>query len=144
MVPPPTDHTTSADANNELLGRTLQRSVLGCTVRPAQLADVKVCDIVSRQVHGFSRTVELAEAIQQGTASVIEREGRMTGYATVLAFFGHATAETNLDLEALIASVDSFGGPGILVPSQNNSLFRWCLANGLRVVQPLTLISVGF
>jgi hypothetical protein len=68
----------------------------------------------------------------------------MTGYATVLAFFGHATAETNLDLEALIASVDSFGGPGILVPSQNNSLFRWCLANGLRVVQPLTLISVGF
>ena len=87
MVPTPNDHTTSADANNELLGRTLQRSVLGCTVRPAQLADVKVCDIVSRQVHGFSRTVELAEAIQQGTASVIEREGRMTGYATVLAFF---------------------------------------------------------
>ena len=124
-------------------GRTLQRSVPGCTVRPAQLADIKVCDIVSRQVHGFSRTVELAEAIQQGTASVVEREGRITGYATVLAFFGHATAEANLDLEALIASVDSFGGPGILVPSQNSGLFRWCLANGLRLVQPLTLMSVG-
>jgi len=124
-------------------GRTLQRSVPGCTVQPAQLADIKVCDIVSRQVHGFSRTVELAEAIQQGTASVVEREGRITGYATVLAFFGHATAEANLDLEALIASVDSFGGPGILVPSQNSGLFRWCLANGLRLVQPLTLMSVG-
>src|ERR1022692_4312825 len=37
-------------------GRTLQRSVPGCTVRPAQLADVEVCDMVSRQVHGFSRT----------------------------------------------------------------------------------------
>ena len=71
----------------------------------------------------------------------------------MLAFFGHATAESNLDLEALIASVDSFGGPGILVPSQNSALFRWCLANGLRVVQPfqswrfapnhLTLMSVG-
>jgi GNAT superfamily N-acetyltransferase len=124
-------------------GRTLQRNVPGCPVRPAQLADVGVCDNLSRQVHGFSRTVELTEAIQQGTASVVEREGRITGYATVLAFFGHATAETNLDLEALIASVDSFGGPGILVPSQNSGLFRWCLANGLRVVQPMTLMSVG-
>jgi GNAT superfamily N-acetyltransferase len=124
-------------------GPTLQRNVPGCTVRPAQLADVDVCDNLSRQVHGFSRTVELTEAIQQGTASVVERGGRITGYATVLAFFGHATAETNLDLEALIASVDSFGGPGILVPSQNSGLFRWCLENGLRVVQPMTLMSVG-
>ena len=124
-------------------GRTLQRSVPGCAVRPAQLADVGVCDNLSRQVHGFSRAVELTEAIRQGTASVVERGGRITGYATVLAFFGHATAETNLDLEALIASVDSFGGPGILVPSQNSGLFRWCLANGLRVVQPMTLMSVG-
>ena len=127
-----------------LQGRTLQRNMPGCTVRPAQLADVRVCDMLSRQVHGFSRTVELTEAIQQGTASVVERDGRITGYASVLAFFGHATAESNLDLEALIASVDSFGGPGILVPSQNSALFRWCLANGLRVVQPLTLMSVGF
>jgi predicted N-acetyltransferase YhbS len=124
-------------------GRTHQRSVPGCTVRPAQLADLKVCEFVSRQVLGFSRTAELADAIRQGTASVVERQGRITGYATVLAFFGHATAETNLDLEALIASVDSFGGPGILVPSQNSGLFRWCLANGLRVVQPLTLMSIG-
>jgi len=124
-------------------GRTLQRTVPGCTVRPAQLADVKVCDAVSHQVHGFSRTLELAEAIRQGTAAVVEREGRITGYATALAFSGHATAETNLDLEALIASVDSFAGPGILVPSQNSGLFRWGLANGLRVVQPLTLMSVG-
>jgi hypothetical protein len=114
--------------------RIVQRSVPGCTVRPAQLADVEVCDMVSRQVHGFSRTVELAETIQQGTATVVEREGRITGYATVLGFFGHATAETNLDLEALIASVDSFGGPGILVPSQNSGLFRWWW---LRSTRPL-------
>jgi predicted N-acetyltransferase YhbS len=124
-------------------GRTLQRNVTGCTVRPAQLADVESCNIVSQQVHGFSRSVELAEAIQQGTATVVEREGRITGYATALAFFGHATAETNVDLKASIASVDSFGGSGILVPSQNSDLFRWCLANGLRVVEPLTLMSVG-
>lgn len=48
--------------------------------------------------HGFTRTVELVEAIQQGTASLVERAGRITGYATALAFSGHATAETNLDV----------------------------------------------
>ncbi|GAC1355660.1 MAG: hypothetical protein NVSMB3_01070 [Acidobacteriaceae bacterium] len=73
----------------------------------------------------------------------MERDGRLTGYTTALAFFGHTTAATNLDLQALIASVDSFGGPGILVPSRNNTLFRWCLANGLRVVEPMTLMSLG-
>ncbi len=60
-----------------------------------------------------------------------------------LAFFGHATAETNLDLQALIASAEFFAGPGILVPSRNHALLRWCLANGLRVVQPMTLMSTG-
>lgn len=124
-------------------GRTLQRSVPGYIIRPAQPADLDACNAISRQVHGFHRGVELAHAIQHTNARVVEREGRITGYASNLAFFGHATAETNLDLQSLIASAESFGGPGILVPSRNNVLFRWCLSNGLRVVQPMTLMSVG-
>jgi hypothetical protein len=124
-------------------GRTAQRIVPGCTVRPARPEDVDRCCVIARQVHGFDRGRELAEAVQQGTALVVERENRITGYASALAFAGHATAETNLDLQALIASVDSFGGPGILVPSRNSALFRWCLANGLRVTQPMTLMSLG-
>ncbi len=124
-------------------GRTVQRSVPGCAVRAAQTADLDACNALSRQVHGFDRAQELAEAIQQGTAVVVERGGRVTAYASVLGFFGHATAETNLDLQALMASADSFAGPGILVPSRNNALFRWCLANGLRVVQPMTLMTAG-
>ena len=74
---------------------------------------------------------------------VVERGGRITGYASALAFFGHSTAETNLDLQALIASAESFGGSGILLPMRNSALFRWCLAQGLRVVQPMTLMSMG-
>ena len=124
-------------------GRTRQRDVSGCTVRPAQAADLEACNSLSLQVHGFHRGGELAQASQQTTAIAVERGGRITGYATALAFFGHATAESNPDLQAMIASVDSFGGPGILVPSRNRALFRWCLANGLRVVQPMTLMSVG-
>jgi predicted N-acetyltransferase YhbS len=126
-----------------LQGRTEQRSIPGCTVRPAQEADVPACNAVARQVHGFERSVELVQAIHQGTAKVVERAGRITGYTSDLAFFGHTTAETNVDLQALIASAGSFGGPGILLPSRNTTVLRWCLSNGLRVVQPMTLMSAG-
>jgi GNAT superfamily N-acetyltransferase len=124
-------------------GRTRQRALPGCTVRPAGHQDVDDCNALSRRVHGFDRGRELADAVQERTALVVERMGRITGYATALAFFGHATAETNLDLQALISSAESFGGSGILVPSRNSALFQWCLANGLRVVQPNTLMSLG-
>jgi hypothetical protein len=124
-------------------GRPLDRNVPGCVVRPAQHGDLEACNALSRRVHGFDRGSELADGIQQKTASVVERAGCITGYATALALFGHATAESNLDMQALIASVESFGGSGILVPSRNSALLRWCLANGLRVVQPMTLMSIG-
>ena len=124
-------------------GRTARRSAPGCTVRRANPADLDACNALSRQVHGFDRAGDLAETVNQGTALVVERGGHITGYASSLAFFGHSTAETNIDLQALIASADSFGGPGILVPTRNSALFRWCLANGLRVVQPMTLMTTG-
>ena len=124
-------------------GRPLDRNVPGCVVRPAESGDLEACNALSRRVHGFDRGAEMADGIQQKTACVVERAGRITGYATALALFGHATAESNLDMQALIASAESFGGPGILVPSRNSALLRWCLANGLRVIQPMTLMSIG-
>jgi GNAT superfamily N-acetyltransferase len=124
-------------------GQTLQRSVACCIVRAARPEDVFACSALSLRVHGFDRTVELPHAIEEGTARVVEREGRITGYASNLAFFGHGTAETDVDLQALIASAESFGGPGILIPTRNSAVFRWCLANGLRVVQPMTLMTMG-
>ena len=124
-------------------GRTAQRSVPGCAVRAATPADAAACAALAMQVHGFTRGDALAPAIGQGGARVVERGGRITAYATGLAFYGHATAESNPDLQALIASAEGFGGPGILVPPRNNALFRWCLAQGLRVVQPMTLMSLG-
>ena len=126
-----------------LQGCTRERSIPGCTVRPATSADLPACNALSHRVHGFDRGTDLAEDIQQGTALVTERGGRITAYASHLAFFGHSTAESNIDLQALIASVDSFPGPGILVPSRNAELFHWCLSNGLRVVEPMTLMSTG-
>jgi GNAT superfamily N-acetyltransferase len=126
-----------------LQGRTREPSIPGCMVRPAKPSDEDACNALSRRVHGFDRSAELAQAIQRATARVVERGSRVTGYATNLGFFGHATAETNVDMQSLIASAESFAGPGILVPSRNSSLLRWCLANGLLVVQPMNLMSTG-
>jgi len=124
-------------------GRTLAHDVPGCHVRAAQPDDEPACNALSRRVHGFDRGADLAQAIARGTARVVERAGRITGYTSHLAFFGHSTTESNLDMQALIAAADSIAGPGLLVPSRNTSLLRWCLENGLRVVQPMTLMSIG-
>ncbi len=124
-------------------GQSLERNVPGREVRAAQLTDLEACNALSQRVHGFDRGTDLAQAIEQNTAKVVEHAGRITGYATAPAFYGHATTETNPDLQALIASAEAFDGPGILVPSRNSALLRWCLGNGLRVVQPMTLMSIG-
>ena len=126
-----------------LQGRTRERSVAGCTVRRAASEDIATCNALSHRIHGFDRGADLAYSTQQGTALVVEREGRVVGYSTGLAFFGHTTAESNQDLRALLASAESFGGSGFLLPTRNSELFRWCLSNGLRVVEPLTLMSIG-
>jgi len=118
-------------------------TIEGCAVRPAETRDVDACNRLCRSVHGHDRGGELVDAIQQNTASVVERHGRITAYTSQLGLFGHAVAESNLDLEALIASAESFDGPGILVPTRNAELFRWCLTHGLRVKQPMTLMTMG-
>jgi len=124
-------------------GPPLQKRIEGCPVRRARLSDVKDCQRVCLRVHGHDRAGELADAVKHGTAAVVERQGRITGYATVLGFAGHAVAETNLDLQALIASAEDFAGPGILVPTRNSELLSWCLENGLRVIEPMTLMAYG-
>jgi predicted N-acetyltransferase YhbS len=125
-------------------GPSIQKTPPGYRVRAAQAEDLSACNDLCLRVHGHDRGGELNDAIQQGTAVVAESRGRrVTAYASSLAFFGHAVGETNEDLQALIATATEFPGPGILVPTRNAALFRWCLESGLRVVQPMTLMTVG-
>jgi predicted N-acetyltransferase YhbS len=112
-------------------------------VRSAIEADLHACNRVCRQVHGHDRSGELLDAIGQGVATVVEHDGHISGYATTVGFFGHAVGASNADLQALIGSAKEFAGPGLLVPTRNAELFRWCLTHGLRVVQPMTLMSFG-
>ena len=124
-------------------GPAIQRSLPGYRVRPAKPEDLAACNGLCLRVHGHDRGGELEDAIRAGTATVAEAEGQIRAYCSALAFFGHAVAEANKDLQALIATAPAFLGPGILVPTRNAELFRWCLENGLRVVEPLTLMTVG-
>jgi L-amino acid N-acyltransferase YncA len=126
-----------------MFGTPIQKPMEGFHVRPALLSDLEACNRLSRKIHGHDRGGELADAIRQGTAKVVERTARITGYTSSMAFFGHSMGETVRDLQALISSAEAFGGPGILVPTRNAPLFRWCLDNGLRVKHPMTLMSLG-
>jgi predicted N-acetyltransferase YhbS len=124
-------------------GNTLGISIEGHAVRSATEADLESCNGVCREVHGHDRGGELRDAIALGSATVVERDGRITGYATIIGFFGHAVGETNKDVKALIGGARKFAGPGFLLPSRNGELFRWCLSKGLRIAQPMTLMSKG-
>jgi hypothetical protein len=73
----------------------------------------------------------MVDAIRANTATVVERQGCITGYATAIGFFAHAVGETNQDLMALIGAASDIAAPGILVPTRNHELFSWCLENGL-------------
>ncbi len=133
----------SREPISTMQGAPLRSKIARISVRSATPADLEAANLVCEQVHGHNRSAELREAIEQGTAKVAERQGRITGYTSAMAFFGHTVGESNLDLQALIAESEGFGGPGILVPTRNAQLFRWCLQNGLRVVQPMTLMTTG-
>jgi predicted N-acetyltransferase YhbS len=124
-------------------GPPISKAISGYQVRAALEADVKACNSLCKAVHGHERGGELSDAIKQGTAVVAEHNGWVTAYASAIGFFGHAVGRTNYDLQALIASVPSFLGPGIIVPTRNAALFRWCLENGLKVVEPMTLMTIG-
>lgn len=124
-------------------GPALNITIPGYSVRSAGLEDIEVCNELCISIHGHHRNGDLSDAIHQKTASVVERNGRITGYTTQIGFFGHAVAETNEDLKALIGAAEGFAGPGMLLPTRNGEVLRWCLQNGLKIIQPLSLMSYG-
>jgi predicted N-acetyltransferase YhbS len=125
-------------------GKPILAEIPGRSVRMATEADLGYCNEICKAIHGHDRDGELRDGIKQGTAKVVLHGNKITGYTSGLAYFNHSVGLTNDDIKALIASADDgYGGAGILIPSRNTELFRWCLENGLRLVHQLTLMTIG-
>ena len=124
-------------------GAPFRARLPGYEVRSGASPDAGACNALCARVHGSDRAGEVADAIRQGTLSVVEHAGRISGYATGIGWFAHAVGESNNELEALIGAAPSFLGPGFLLPTRNTELFRWCLAHGLRLMQQMTLMTIG-
>jgi GNAT superfamily N-acetyltransferase len=125
-------------------GTPIRKTSAHYRVRPVTNSDLDACDSLCERVHGHKRRNELLDGIAMGTARLVEFDGRIVAYASAIGFFGHAVAENTRDLQALISGAEQILGPGILVPTRNAALFRWCLEQGLRVIEPTTLMSIGF
>jgi predicted N-acetyltransferase YhbS len=126
-----------------MYGPTLNAAIPEHPVRAATGNDVEACDILCRSIHGHDRHGELLDAIAQGTASVVEHLGDISGYSTGIGWGSHAIGQTNEDLKALIAAAPAFQAPGFLVPTRNSELMRWCLDRGLRIATQATLMTIG-
>jgi hypothetical protein len=93
--------------------------------RQATLNDLSECNELCKAVHGHDRGGELGQAIEQGAALVVERNGRISGYTS------------------LIAATPTYFGPGFHVPNENSELLRWCYEKGFRMVKAMTLMTTG-
>ena len=131
-----------------MTGKLRTAPTAGVTVRPVTPDDVPACADLCRRVHGgFDRANDLRDAIAHFRPHLLERGGRVVAYASAPAFWimNHGVAETDADLFDLLAGASAaFAEPlALLVPIRRGDFFRRCLAGGLRMVKPMTLMAMG-
>jgi predicted N-acetyltransferase YhbS len=119
----------------------------GIAVRAMTRADIPACDALCKATHGITRHHELEQSLSQFGPMVVERGGRITGYATApnLWLMNHGVAETETDLMTLLTGCAAATGQpvSLLLPNRQASLFRRALESGMRVIQPMTLMTKG-
>jgi ribosomal protein S18 acetylase RimI-like enzyme len=126
-----------------LLGPPIGRVIRGRPVRLGTKLDIDACKELCTRLHGYARSEDLAEALQLRMLMVVERDSRISGYSTGIHFRGHTVTETEEDARALISAADDLPEPGLLVPARYGTLLRWALDHGLKITQPLSLMSRG-
>src|SRR4051812_22320513 len=118
--------------------------VAGVEVRLLEESDIDAAEALSRRGprHQRAREPPGAPSPPRPHPLVALRGERLVASAADLAFFpaAHGVAETDEDMAALIAAVPS---ASFLLPIRQAELFRWCLAAGLRVLKPMTYMTIG-
>src|SRR5687768_2780014 len=115
------------------------------SVRPMTPDDLPHVERLSAQHYGYSRANDTVQLLKmQLPAFIRERGGRVVGYQ-VATLFGHAAAETDADLLALVAQTARHVPPPmavVIVPMSQDSLFRAALSAGFRVAKVLNYMSL--
>ena len=125
-------------------GAPLGVEVPGYSVMSAETSHLDAMDEICFAVHRHSRRAEIEGAIEHQTAKIVLRGGTMVGYATDTGFLGHAAAICNEAIYALLGAAQEFSLSGVLIPTRNAALFRWCLSHGMRIKAPSTLMARGW
>ncbi|HKG47885.1 MAG TPA: GNAT family N-acetyltransferase [Pyrinomonadaceae bacterium] len=118
------------------------------TVRAIQEQDYESCAQLCRKTHGFDRVNELKNTPPFLTSFVALRGGRLTAYTSGPHFWpvNHAVAETEDDMQLLLLGAGNLSPDrplSFLLPTRQTNLFRWCLKQGMRVIKPMTLMTMG-
>ena len=121
----------------------------GIEIRPLGREDLKACAALCQRSHGIERTNELQDALDAPRVCspfVALRDGRVTGYTyAVFRNLAQEVAETEADMQALISGVSATSAEPLAfrLPIRQASFFRWCWSEGLRIVKPMTPMTVG-
>jgi GNAT superfamily N-acetyltransferase len=128
-------------------GQSLKSAINHASNRSARLVlnnnDISMCNELCKSAYGFSRDLELHQAIDQGVALMTEQDGAVTGYAAGIGILCHAVAKSNDDLKTLIANASTILGPGFLVPGRNHEIINWLLENRFQIGWPANLMTIG-
>jgi hypothetical protein len=77
--------------------------------------DISLYNNLCKSAHGFSRDMELHQAVDQGVVFMIEHDGAVTGYAV---------AKSHEDLKTLIGNASTIFGLCFFVPGRNHQVIR--------------------
>ena len=118
------------------------------TVRALKEEDYEGCAELCRKAHGFDRVNEVKNTPPFLTSFVALRDGRVTAYASAPHFWAlnHAVAETEEDMYAVLLGTGNLVPDepiSFLLPTRQSAFFRWCLQQGMRVIKPMTLMTMG-
>ncbi|WP_332864436.1 GNAT family N-acetyltransferase [Pannus brasiliensis] len=116
------------------------------SIRPLTGEDIGAIEDLSSRTYGFSRSNDAKQLLVAGIPGFArEKNGRIVGYL-ISSLFGHASAETNEDLLALIAHSGRHVPRELAVcicPLSNPHLYRSALAAGHRTTRVLSYMSYG-
>lgn len=118
----------------------------GMQVRPLREDDLGGCEALCKKVHGYERSNELRDAMQAFTPFVAVRDGRIVAYASAVSFWpmNHGVAESDDDMTGLLlGAAAAVEEPLALLVPLRSDLFRSCLEEGLRLVKPMNLMTLG-